>query len=121
MFDHINRWLLKRLRSRRAAEIPVFHMADEGIELRTASSTRLVGWQEINHIYAVKTGQYIGDTLALVFGFSDETVFVLSEKDPAWASIVEVLSVKLPGCQRYATWSVELIASQTSSLEIFKR
>lgn len=62
----------------------------------------------------------VGDTLVLVIHLASGPSALVTETDPAWATLLEALPRSLPGAARAAAWTVQAVATD-QPVDVFRR
>jgi hypothetical protein len=83
---------------------------DDGLTIRThprAPETRC-RWQDVERAFVFKRDLYTTDLVCLALVTSDG-ILEVNERDEGWPALVAVLEERLPGCESFATWFLEVI------------
>jgi hypothetical protein len=118
VLNRINSWLVNRLPSRRT--VPKIRVDTEGLHLTSKNTIEDILWSDINGIEAIRTEQWIGDTLVCVIDLADGRSFSVNEHDPAWKAVVTQIPRSLSGALKYEEWTVPLVAG-AERIRVFER
>jgi hypothetical protein len=88
------------------------HIADYGTEV-------LRPWSAVKSVHAFSRTPLVASNLAMVIGFSDGRVALVSDDEAHWYAMALALSEQLPGVSRYAEWSLRLRADPQETLQLF--
>jgi len=95
----------------------------EWLTLEGESGSRSVRWNEISSVVTYKRDLYTSDMLCLLCKFSDGSQFEFNEEMSCWQSLVDALSLHLPGFPAYSEWwhPVAVPAFSTNERLLFQR
>jgi hypothetical protein len=119
LWQHLERWILARLPSRRRQGAILRIVDQEGLSVTDQGHSSLYGWRDVRHIVAFTREAYPGNRSALAISFMDGTVLICDEDDPDWRTLCKVLSCTGLLKASLSNWEVMLLAAADTPLELY--
>lgn len=81
-----------------------FQLTIESTPCDDVPSTERISWDEVKFVYAYKKDCFSVDQIRMELLDGCGNAVVVTEEMRGWKELVEVLPLKLPGCQRFEEW-----------------
>lgn len=80
-----------------------------GLAVMVNRQDAIRSWESITSVGAAIVHHGPARIFVLAIGFDDVRTFVISEFEPVWPQMVELLHVHLPGAEPFSSWAPKLI------------